>query len=145
MTFFIIIIITKKFRVVPLGDFNIRGVDWENDFPQANSHYYTKVRGEVVHSAASFLGLSQHNLTIQNKTLLDIVFANFSCVNVTISKLDLVEPDAIHNLLDILVNTLALTMYCFTSICPLMIGPAFTMSPLRTLLLISLRRCLLML
>jgi hypothetical protein len=67
-----------------------------NGFPQANSHYYIKIRGDVVHSAACFLGLSQYNLTIQNKNLLDLVFANFSCVNVTISNLYLVEPDAFH-------------------------------------------------
>jgi hypothetical protein len=55
-----------------------------------------KLEGDVVHSAACYLGLSQHNLTIQNKNLLELVFANFSCVNVTISNLDLVEPDALH-------------------------------------------------
>jgi hypothetical protein len=86
----------QNFRVVLLGDFNVPGFNWTNGFPQANSHYYTKTRGEVVHSAACFLGLSQHNLTIQNKNLLDLDFANFSCVNVTISNLDLVEPDALH-------------------------------------------------
>jgi hypothetical protein len=134
-----------------LGDFNVPSFNWANGFPQANSHYYTKIRGEDVHSAACFLGLSQHNLTIQNKNLLDLVFANFSCVNVTISNLDLVEPDAlhpsllidlrsiflstIHNLLDYLLTTLALTMNCFKGIYPLMIGPVFTISPLQTLLL----------
>jgi hypothetical protein len=86
----------QNFRVVLLGDFNIPGFNWANGFPQANSHYCTRIRGDVVHSAACFLGLSQHNLAIQNKKLLDLVFANFSCVNVTISKLDLVEPDALH-------------------------------------------------
>jgi hypothetical protein len=79
-----------------LGDFNVPGFDWANGFPQANSHYYTKIRGDVVHSATCYLGLSQYNLTIQNKNLLDLVFANFSCVNVTISNLDLVEPDALQ-------------------------------------------------
>jgi hypothetical protein len=64
----------QNFRVVLLGDFNVPGFDWENGFPQANSHYYTKIRGEVVHSAACFLGFSQHNLIIQNKNLLDLVF-----------------------------------------------------------------------
>jgi hypothetical protein len=83
-------------HVVLLGDFNDPGFDWANGFPQANSHYYTNIGGDVVHSAASYLGLSQYNLTIQNKNLLDLVFANFSSVNVTISNLDLVEPDALH-------------------------------------------------
>jgi hypothetical protein len=82
-----------------LDDFNVPGFDWENGLPQANSHYYTlhtKIRGSVIHSAACYLGLSQYNLTIQNKNLLDLVFANFSCVNVTISNHSLVEPDAFH-------------------------------------------------
>jgi hypothetical protein len=79
-----------------LGDFNVPGFDWANGFPQANSHYYTKIRGDVVHSAACYLGLSQYNLTIQKNNLLDLVFANFFCVNVTISNFDLVEPDVFH-------------------------------------------------
>jgi hypothetical protein len=85
-----------NFRVILLGDFNVPSFDWANGFPQANSHYYTKIRGDVVHSAACYLGISQYNLTIQNKNLLDLVFANLSCVNVTISNLDLVEPDVFH-------------------------------------------------
>jgi hypothetical protein len=83
----------QNFRVVLLGDFNVPGFDWANGFPQANSHYYTKIRGDVVHSATCYLGLSQCNLTIHNKNLQDLVFANFSCVNVMISNLDSVEPD----------------------------------------------------
>jgi hypothetical protein len=70
----------QNFHVVLLGDFNVPGFDWANGFPQANLHYYTKIRADVVHSAACYLGLSQYNLTIQNKNLLDLVFANFSCV-----------------------------------------------------------------
>jgi hypothetical protein len=150
----------QNFRVVLLGDFNVSGFDWANGFPQLDSHYYTKIGGDVFHSAACYLGLSQHNLTIQNKNLLDLVFANVSCVNVTISNFDLVESDAVHPSLVIDLSSIflssylqprlsvtkfALTMYCFTGICPLMIGPAFTISPLRTLLLISSSRWLLML
>jgi hypothetical protein len=41
--------------VVLLGDFNFPGFDWANGFPQANSHYYNKIRGDVVHSAAGYL------------------------------------------------------------------------------------------
>jgi hypothetical protein len=80
----------RNFRVVLLGDFNVPGSDWPNGFPQAITHYCTKIRVDVVHSAACYLGLSQYNLTIQNKNLLHLVFANFSCVNATISNLDLV-------------------------------------------------------
>jgi hypothetical protein len=34
------------FRVVLLGDFNVPDYDWINGFPQANSHYYTEIRGK---------------------------------------------------------------------------------------------------
>jgi hypothetical protein len=72
----------QKFHVVLLGDFNVLGYDWVNGFPQANSHYYTKLRGDVIHSTTCYLGLSQCNLTIQNENLLDLVFANISNINV---------------------------------------------------------------
>jgi hypothetical protein len=39
---------TQNFRVVLLGDFNVPGYDWVNGFPQANSHYYTKIRGGIL-------------------------------------------------------------------------------------------------
>jgi hypothetical protein len=55
-----------------------------------------KLEGLFFHSVACYLGIFQYNLTIQNKDLLDLVFANFSCFNVTISNLDLVEPDVLH-------------------------------------------------
>jgi hypothetical protein len=86
----------QNFRIVLLGHFNVPGFDWANGLPEANSHYCTKIRGDVVHSAACYLGLSQYNLTTKNKNLLDLVFANFSCVNVTISNFDVVEPDVFH-------------------------------------------------
>jgi exonuclease III len=49
----------QNFRVVLGGDFNVPCSDWANGFPQANSHYYTKIRGDVVYSASCYLGLSQ--------------------------------------------------------------------------------------
>jgi hypothetical protein len=73
------------------------------------------IRGEVVHSAACFLGLSQHNLTIQNKNLLDLVFDNFSCVNITISNLDLVEPDTLHPSLVIDLRSVFLSTFSIIS------------------------------
>jgi hypothetical protein len=73
---------TQNFRVILLGDFNVPGYDWVYGLPHANTHYYTKLRGEVIQNSASFLGLSQNNLTTQIKNLLDLVFANFSDVAV---------------------------------------------------------------
>jgi hypothetical protein len=141
----------QNFRVVLLGDFNVPVLIGEMASLKL-THYYTKIRGDVVHSVACYLGLSQRNLTTQNKNLLDLVFANSSCVNVKISNLDLVQPDALHTSLLIDLSSIFLSthsqpsrlsrdyaraMYCFVGICPLMIGPAFTISPLQTLLLIS--------
>jgi hypothetical protein len=82
----------QSFRVVLLGDFNVPGYDWVNGFPQDNTHYYIKLRGDVIHNSTCYLGLSQYNLISQNKNLLDLVFANFSNANVYNYKFDLVEP-----------------------------------------------------
>jgi hypothetical protein len=54
---------TQNVRVVLLGDFNFPGHDLVSGHSLANTHYYTKLRGEVIQNAACFLGLSQHNLT----------------------------------------------------------------------------------
>jgi hypothetical protein len=94
--YFVIKLNPQNFRVVLLGDFYVPGFDWANGFTQANSHYYTKIRGDVFHGASCNFGLSQYNLTILNKNLIDLGFANFSCINVTISNLDFIEPDALH-------------------------------------------------
>jgi hypothetical protein len=55
-----------------------------------------KLRGEVIQNAACFLGLSQYNLTIQSKNVLDLVFANFTEVAVSNSYIDSVDPDTFH-------------------------------------------------
>jgi hypothetical protein len=79
-----------------LSDFSVPGYDWAIGFPQPNSHYYTKPRGDVIHNATFYLGHSQYDVAIQNKNLLYIVFANFSDVNVYNSKFDFVEPGTFH-------------------------------------------------
>jgi hypothetical protein len=68
----------QNFRVVLLGDLNVPGYDWVNGHPQANSHYYTELRGDVIHNATCYLEISQYNLTVQNNNLLDLVFAKFA-------------------------------------------------------------------
>jgi hypothetical protein len=57
---------TQNFRVILLGNFNVPGYDWVSGLPHDNMHYYTKLRGEVIQTAACFLGLPQYNLTIQS-------------------------------------------------------------------------------
>jgi hypothetical protein len=48
---------TQHFRVVLLGDFNVPDYDWVNGFPQANSHYFNKIRGGIIQNATCYLGL----------------------------------------------------------------------------------------
>jgi hypothetical protein len=73
----------QNFRVVLIGDFNFPGYDWINGFPQANSHYHTKLRGDIkIHNTACYLELSQNNFTFQNKKLLGLVFTNASDINI---------------------------------------------------------------
>jgi hypothetical protein len=68
---------TQNSRVNLLGDFNVPGYDWVNGFPQTNLHYYTKIRGEIVHNATCCLGLQQENFAVNSTNLLDLVCPNF--------------------------------------------------------------------
>jgi hypothetical protein len=79
-----------------LGDFNVPGYDWVSGLPHANTHYYMKLRGDVIKNAACFLWLSVYNFTIQNKNLLHLVFSSFTDVAVSNFYIDLVEPDTFH-------------------------------------------------
>jgi hypothetical protein len=85
-----------QFLCILLDDFNVPGYDWGNGFPQANSHYYIKITGHLIHSAACYLGLSQYNIIIQDKNPLYIPFANFSYVNTTISNFSLAVPEVLQ-------------------------------------------------
>jgi hypothetical protein len=87
---------TQNFLVVLLGDFNVPFYDWVSGLPHANTHYYTKLRGDMIQNSVCFLGLSQYNPTTQSKNLLDLVLANFSDVAVSNSYIDSVEPDTFH-------------------------------------------------
>jgi hypothetical protein len=50
-----------SFRIVILGDFNVPGYDLANGFLQAISHYYIKIRRDVIGNTASYFGLYQFN------------------------------------------------------------------------------------
>jgi hypothetical protein len=67
---------TQNFSVVLLDDFNVPGYNWVNGFPQANSHYNTKIVGGIIKNATCCLGLQQFNLTVSKTNLPDLVFAN---------------------------------------------------------------------
>jgi hypothetical protein len=87
---------SQNFRILLLGDFNVPGYDWVTGHFHANTNYYKKLRGEVFQNAACFYWLSQYNLTVQSKNLLDLVFSNYTDIAVSNSYIDLVKPDTFH-------------------------------------------------
>jgi hypothetical protein len=108
----------------------------------------------MIHGVSCYLGLSQYKLTIQNNNLLDLISANFSDVNITISNLDLVEPSLVIDLYSTFLSScsqcpplfrnhaggyyvLLYKLLIFTT------GLAFTVSRLLTLLPYSLTQYLL--
>jgi hypothetical protein len=42
---------TLNYWVLLLGDFNVPGFDWNNGSPSTNCHFFTKLKGDVIHSA----------------------------------------------------------------------------------------------
>lgn len=61
-------------RVLLIGDFNVPGFDWDKGLPSPHCHYYTKLKGEAIHSATCLLGLNQHNRPDGGGNLLDLFF-----------------------------------------------------------------------
>jgi hypothetical protein len=87
---------TLNYRVLLLGDFNVPGFDWNKGLPSPHCHYYTKMKGDVIHSATCFLGLNQHNHSVSGSNLLDLVFSN--SVDISLDHVDygLVHSDQFH-------------------------------------------------
>jgi hypothetical protein len=79
-----------------LGDFNVPGFDWNSGLPSLNSHLYTKLKGDVIHSATCFLGLIQHNYSDSGRNFLDLVFSNFADLTVDHPANGLVQLDNFH-------------------------------------------------
>jgi hypothetical protein len=69
------VILTGDFRVILTGDFNVPNYNWSYGTPLPNAHYYSKIKGNLFHATACFLGLNQHD-TVSNGSLLDLVFTN---------------------------------------------------------------------
>ncbi|PNF19791.1 hypothetical protein B7P43_G14658 [Cryptotermes secundus] len=87
---------TLNYRVLLLGDFNVPGYDWDNGFPSPTSHFYTKLRGDVIYSAVCYLGFSQYNHPVNGLNLLDLVFSNFGNFSLISVDQGLVHPDPFH-------------------------------------------------
>jgi hypothetical protein len=50
----------------------VLGWNYEYGLPSPNCHYSTQLKGDVIHSATSFLGSNQYNYHHSGSNLLDI-------------------------------------------------------------------------
>jgi hypothetical protein len=48
-------------RVLLLVNFNVPSFDWNCGIHSSNCYYYTKLKGDMIHSDIRFLGLNQYN------------------------------------------------------------------------------------
>jgi hypothetical protein len=87
---------TLNYRVLFLGDFNVPCFDWNNDSPSPNCHFYTKLKGDAIHSAIFYLALNQQNHPVKGSNLLDLVFSNFVDISFDYVDHGLVHPDPFH-------------------------------------------------
>jgi hypothetical protein len=65
-----------------LGNFNVPDFDWNFVLPFPNCHFYTKLKGDVIHSPTCLLSLNQHNYPDTGSNLLDIIFSEFADLSV---------------------------------------------------------------
>jgi hypothetical protein len=85
-----------NYRVILLGDFNIRGFDWESSLPHENCQFYSKLRGDVIYTSTCFLRLGQHVDADYSSTMLDLVFYNITDLHITFPNTGVVKPDVYH-------------------------------------------------
>jgi hypothetical protein len=65
---------THNFLVVFFfREFQCPWLELVNGFPLANSHYFIKIRGDVIQNAACYLGINYFILTLHNRSLFDLV------------------------------------------------------------------------
>jgi hypothetical protein len=84
------------YRVIILGDFNVPKYDWIYGTPLPNCHYYSKIKGNLIHATSCLLGLYQHNSSVPNSALLDRVLTNINDLRVSVSDFPMVAPDNYH-------------------------------------------------
>jgi hypothetical protein len=87
---------TLNYRILFLGDFNVPGFNWNHGSHSTNSHFYTKLKGDVIQSAICYFGLIQRNHPVNGFTLLDLVFSNFVDISLDYVEHGLVHPDRFH-------------------------------------------------
>jgi hypothetical protein len=67
--------------------------NWSYVTPLSDAHYYCKIKGNLFHATTCFLGLNQHNDTVPNGSLLDLVLTNINDLNVFFYDFSMVIPD----------------------------------------------------
>jgi hypothetical protein len=87
---------THLHRVIILDDFNVLKYDWINDTPLPNRHYYSKIKSNLVHAICCLLGLYQHNSSVQNIALLDLVLTIINDLRVSVSDFPMIAPYNYH-------------------------------------------------
>jgi hypothetical protein len=73
------------YRAITLGDFNVPKYGWINGTPLPNCHYCSKSKGNLIHATSCLLGLYQHNSSVPNSALLDLVLTNINDLRVSVS------------------------------------------------------------
>jgi hypothetical protein len=84
---------TRNHYVFLIGDFNVPNFDWERSLPLSNCYFYSILKGNVIYTSTSLLGLTQRLLTDSS---LDLVFTNFDRVGTFFADEGVVKPDAYH-------------------------------------------------
>jgi hypothetical protein len=90
-----------QYRVIILSDFNVHNYNWLNGTPLSNCYFYNKTKGNFIYSTSCFLGLNQHNNSVSNSTLLDLVSTNISDLCVSLSNYPVVAPGNYHTPLNL--------------------------------------------
>jgi hypothetical protein len=70
--------------------------NWISGTPLPNCHYYSKIKGYLTHATSCLLGLYQHNSSVPNSALLDLVLTNINDLRVSVSDFPMVAPDNYH-------------------------------------------------
>jgi hypothetical protein len=87
-----------NYHILLLGYFNVPDFDWDYCLPSPNSHFYTKINGDLIHSGICFLGLNQHKYPENGSNLLGF-FSNFVDLSVEHAEYGPVQSDHFRLLL----------------------------------------------
>jgi hypothetical protein len=78
--------------------------DWINGTQLSNCHYYSEIKGNLIHATSCLLGLYQHNSSVPNSALFDLVLTNINDLRVSVSAFPMVAPDNYHPHFKLILN-----------------------------------------